>query len=280
MSNDLAAVAARYERDGYCFPLDAMSEAQAGRYRAQLEAAHNSDEAGALERAILFSHANFILPFVDEITRLPSVLEPVKAVLGDDLIVWGANFFIKEPQTSDFVSWHQDSTYWGLDDAAEVTAWIALSPATRESGCMRFVPGSHTRDIVEHRDTYSETNMLTRGQEIAVEVDEAATTDVVLKAGQMSLHHGHLFHASHANRSSDRRIGLAIRYITPAMRQTSSIKTYAHLVSGQDPYGHFELLPPPNGLMSAADVQLARQAISLEEQILYEGAAEVGKRAN
>ncbi len=279
MRGDLSGLVAQYERDGYFFPLEAMPEAQAGSYRAQLEAAHNSDAAGALEKAILFSHANFILPFVDEITRLPSILEPVKAVLGDDLIVWGANFFIKEPQTSDFVSWHQDLTYWGLDDVAEVTAWVALTPATRESSCMRFVPGSHSRAIVEHRDTFSETNMLTRGQEIAVEVDEAATTDVVLKAGQMSLHHGHLFHASHANRSDDRRIGLAIRYITPAMRQTSDIKTYAHLVAGQDSYGHFELLAPPSGLMSAADIQLARQAIALEEQILYEGAAETGKRA-
>ncbi len=129
-----------------------------------------------------------------------------------------------------------------------VTAWVALSPATRESGCMRFVAGSHLREIVEHRDTFSAKNMLSRGQEIAVAVDDSEAVDVLLEPGQMSLHHGRTFHASHANRSSDRRIGLAIRYIAPSMKQTGERRTVAVLVRGEDRYGHFELAPPPSGI--------------------------------
>lgn len=271
-------IAARYDRDGYCFPVRVMSEDQALAYRAALEGVQADCGGDPPRKAILFSHANFVLPFVDEITRLPAVLDPVRAVLGPDLLVWGANFFIKEPRTPDYVSWHQDLTYWGLDAVAEVTAWLALSPATRESGCMRFLPGSHTREIVPHRDTFADANMLTRGQEIAVEVDEDAAVDVVLRPGQMSLHHGHLFHASRANAGDDRRIGLAIRYITPAMRHTSGAKAYVHLVSGEDRHGHFRLLPPPGGVMTDRDLETARRAIALEEDILYAGATERGKR--
>ena len=239
---DANEIAIRYESDGYCFPIQAMTEAEAGAYRDMLER-QAGERDDPVEKAILFSHADMVLPFVDEISRRPSIVEPVKAVLGPDLLVWGANFFIKEPGTTDFVSWHQDLTYWDLNDAAEVTAWVALSPATRESGCMRFVPGSHLGGIVDHRDTFAGENMLSRGQEIAVEVDEKEAIDVILQPGQMSLHHGRLFHGSRANRSEDRRIGLAIRYITPAMRQSSGVKTFVHLVAGEDRYGHFELLP-------------------------------------
>ena len=117
------------------------------------------------------------------------------------------------------MTWHQDLTYWGLDDMDEVTAWVALSPSTTESGCMRFVPGSHKRSLVEHVDTFADDNLLTRGQEIAVDVDESAAADVELRPGQASLHHGHLFHSSGPNTTPDRRIGAAIRYITPSMQQ-------------------------------------------------------------
>ncbi len=275
---DMDDIAARYARNGYCFPIGVMTEDEARAYRAMLERQVDDRGDDPAEKAILFSHANFVLPFVDEIMRRPSILDPVKAVLGPDLLVWGANFFIKEARTEDFVSWHQDLTYWDLDDAAEVTAWVALSPATTESGCMRFVPGSHDRGIVAHRDTFADANMLTRGQEIAVRVDEDEAVDVVLKPGQMSLHHGRLFHGSRANVSDDRRIGLAIRYITPGMRQTSGAKTFTHLVAGEDRYGHFQLLPPPSGVMTERDMEIARRVVQMNDEFLYSGAAELGKR--
>ncbi len=278
IQRELGTLAEDYGRTGYYFPIDVMSEAQARTYRDSLETVQRQRRATPLEKAIFFSHANFVLPFVDEITRLPAVLDPVRTVLGPDLLVWGANFFIKEPNTPNFVSWHQDLTYWGLDDSAEVTAWVALSPATTESGCMRFLPGSHAGEVVAHRDTFDQANMLSRGQEIAVEVDEREAVDVILRPGQMSLHHGRMFHASRPNRSPDRRIGLAVRYITPGMRQISGVKAYAHLVSGEDTFGHFQLLPPPTGVMADGDLETAARAVELEEQILYAGASRRGKR--
>ena len=119
----------------------------------------------------------------------------------------GSVFFNKEPQTQDYISWHQDITYWGLDQEGDVvTAWVALSPSTPESGCMRVVPGTHKREVVPHQDTFGAQNMLSRGQEIAVEVDEDHAVDLVLQPGQMSLHHVKIFHGSRQNRAADRRL--------------------------------------------------------------------------
>jgi ectoine hydroxylase-related dioxygenase (phytanoyl-CoA dioxygenase family) len=267
-----------YERDGYVFPLEVMTPEQAAAHRAMFESVEAAHADDAVASRVVKGCASIVLPFVDEIMRLPSVLDPVRAVLGDDLLVMGANVFVKEPATPAFVSWHQDLTYWGYDDASEVTAWVALTAATPENGCMRFIPGSHQRKIVDHRDTFDESNMLSRGQEVAVDVNEEESVDAALRPGEMSLHHGHLFHASYPNRSTDRRIGLVIRYVTPSMRQVSGQSMFAHHVAGEDRFGHFRLLPPPSGVMAHADVETALEAIALQEQVGYSGAADRGKR--
>ena len=279
MTIDLDGMVADYQRDGYCFPIDVMSAEQAADYRAQLEAVERERGAGDDRfAAATFRFPHLVMPFADEITRLPAIVEPVKALLGPDVLVWGATFFVKEARTRDYVSWHQDLTYWDLDDVAEVTAWVALSPATVPNGCMRFIPGSHTSGIVPHRDTFAEENMLTRGQELDEGVDESRAVDVVLAPGQMSLHHGHMFHGSHANRSDHRRIGLAIRYITPAMRQVSGVKSHATLVAGEDRHGHFQLVPPPTELLAPADLDLALQAVRSADTFLYAEAERNGRR--
>lgn len=266
-----------FARDGYVAPLAAMTQAEAAGYRARLEAIERDHAGHPFLKEGVYSMPHLLFPLVDEVMRRPSILEPVSQVLGPDLLVWGTTFFIKDADTPDHVTWHQDLTYWGLDSTREVTAWIALSAATVKSGAMRFLPGSHTKEIAPHRDTFGGTNLLTRGQEIAVEVDEARAVDVVLEPGQMSLHHGRLFHASHHNRSGDRRIGLALRYISPDMRQTVGKQDFAVLVQGEDSFGHFELLGPPRGVLHPDDVALVRRVNEIEQQYYYDGAAELGR---
>src|SRR3954454_1875274 len=142
------------------------------------------------------------------------------------------------PMNPAFVSWHQDATYWGLDSSDVATAWIAMSPANKVSGCMKFIPGTH-KEQVRHDDTFNTNNLLTRGQEIAVQVDEKKAIFVELKPGQASLHHVLLFHGSEPNRSGDRRIGLAIRYTPTRLKQAVGQRDWATLVRGKDTYGHF-----------------------------------------
>ena len=272
MTTLTSEIAQTYERDGYFFPVEILSEAEAAELRADFEAgeAELADRPGEL--ALLRSSPAHLLPSFAALVRHPLLIDAVGQILGPDLLVWGSGFFIKEPQTPDYVSWHQDLTYWGLDQQQEVTAWVALSPATIESGCMRFVAGSHKQPIVPHFDTHAEQNLLTRGQEIEVEVDEADATDVVLRPGQVSLHHGHLFHASNPNGSDDRRIGVALRYITPSMSQRSGIKPLVAHVSGTDEYGHFTHAPVPQGRLLEADFERCRNSGKLMREVLFEGA--------
>ncbi len=267
-------IAGSYDRDGFVFPLDIMSAVQARALRADYEAAE-AELAGDAERlALLYAYPDRLLPSFDRMIRHPRIIEAVSRILGPDLMVWSAGMFIKEANSHHIVSWHQDLTYWGLDQVDEVTAWLALSPATRASGCMQFVAGSHKRRAVPHVDSFAPDNLLTRGQEIAVEVDPQDAVHVELKPGQASLHQGHLFHASDPNSTGDRRIGSAVRYIRPAMRQQSGDRTLVALVAGEDRHGHFEVAGAPGGRLAEADFEACRRDSEIKRRILYEGVEE------
>ncbi len=253
MHGALENLAAGYRRDGYVFPIRAMSATEAAAERARLEAVEREVRDDPARRRTLRRNANIVLDFVDAITRLPAITDRVATILGEDLLVLKVSFFIKEAGSPNHVPWHQDLHYWGLDGEDEVTAWLALSPATPRSGCMRFVPGSHNQ-VVEHRETSDEQNLLRWRQELAVEVDESDAVDVVLAPGEFSLHHGLAIHASAPNRSDDRRIGLAIRYIPAGMKPADDVPMTAMLVRGEDRQGNFTLAEPPSGVLTAPDL--------------------------
>jgi len=275
--NDMASTfAADYARDGFVFPVDILTSVEAQALRADLEAGEAALADDPKRRGLLRGYPARLLPSFDALIRHPKMIAAASAVLGPDLLVWGSGLFIKEANTPHFVSWHQDLTYWGLDQPDEVTLWVALSPASVESGCMRFVPGSHREQIVPHKDTFSGENLLTRGQELAVEVNEADAVDAVLQTGQASVHHGHLFHSSRPNRTDDRRIGAAIRYITPRMKARSGPETEVQLVAGADRYGHFTLIDGPTERMAEADFVRTAADDARRHAVLFEGAEAAG----
>ncbi|MFK8075598.1 MAG: phytanoyl-CoA dioxygenase family protein [Granulosicoccus sp.] len=262
-------LAERYHRDGFAHPLDIISPAEAKVLRDDLEAAESELFEDNEKLTLLRSYPDRLLPSFDAIIRHKKLIEAVSQLLGPDLMVWSAALFIKEANSPHIVSWHQDLTYWGLDDAEETTCWLALSEASEQSGCMRFVPGSHKTQIVEHIDTFAADNLLSRGQEIAVEVNESDAVPVALLPGQSSMHHGQLFHASGPNTSDDRRIGMAIRYIKPSMRQNTGEKPLVALVSGEDRYSHFTIADSPSSRLSSADFELCRTDWALKQRLLY-----------
>ncbi|MEM8815930.1 MAG: phytanoyl-CoA dioxygenase family protein [Pseudomonadota bacterium] len=258
-----------YERDGCLFPIDVFSKADASRLRSELESLEERVSGNRERQAMLKNNSNWVLPWFDALARNRRILGAVSSVMGPDLLALNVDLFVKEPRTKDFISWHQDLHYWGLDSDDEVTVWLALSPATAQSGCMRFLPGSHTA-VVEHKDTFEDRNMLSRGQELAVDVDEEKTVNVELKPGQISLHHGRMFHASAANRSDDRRIGIAIRYVRPSVGLAKDgEKTGASLVLGHDACGNFDLVEPPQAEFEPAAVENWQRLRRIEEKILF-----------
>ena len=218
------------------------------------------------------NYPHVIFRFAYQIACHFNILDAVEAILGPDILVWGSTFFVKEPHTDSFVSWHQDLRYWGLDSDAEVSAWLALSPVSEANGCMRFVPGSHQGDLLPHIDTFEDDNALTRGQEAVVDIEAADTISVSLKPGQASFHHGKLLHSSGPNYSDERRIGFAINYIAPHVRQVVASEDFAMLVRGEDRYGNFSLVPRPDADMSGAAMRWHGTILAAQNKAMYENA--------
>lgn len=267
-----------YRDNGYLFPLDIFNAVLVDMIRAELEQAHADAVNLGLENEwpqLTRANTHYLLPFVYQVATAPPLLDAVESILGPDILLWSAEFFIKGAHTDKMVSWHQDLTYWGLGETDdEITAWLALSEVNVESGCMRFLPGSHQQRLLPHRDTFDETNLLSRGQQIEVEVDEDDAVDVVLRPGQVSLHHGRLFHASGPNLSDHDRIGLVFRFLTPDVRQRVSERDYAMQVRGIDSQGNWIHVAPPTRSFAPADLALYQRIKEDQSAALAEGAAQ------
>jgi chlorinating enzyme len=263
-----SAAVEQYHRDGCYFPIRALSTDEAASHRRRLE--DHERKTGAPLQGNWRHKCHLLFTWADELVHHPRILDAVEDVIGPNILCWTTNFFIKEAANPGFVSWHQDATYWGLDPDDVVTAWVAFTDATPENGYMQVIPGSHKVDQLPHVDTFHKDNLLSRGQEIAVEVDKAKAVGIALQPGEMSLHHIKLVHGSEPNRTNDRRIGLAIRYIPTYVRQTK-VRDSAMLVRGVDEEHNFD--PEPRPQLDLDDAALAAHADAVGRQVkaLYSG---------
>jgi non-heme Fe2+,alpha-ketoglutarate-dependent halogenase len=264
------AEVARYRERGILHPLPAITppeaRALAERYLGNAEFIQGRNN----------QKPHLLFTWLDALVRDARILDAVESVLGPNLWCWGAQFFAKPPGDAAYVSWHQDATYWGLSSPDVITAWVALTPSTHTSGCMQVVPGTHHRQV-RHEDRFDDSNLLSRGQEVAVKVDPESVVDVELQPGQMSLHHVLLFHGSEPNRATHPRIGFAIRYVPTHVRQLSPIRDSALLVRGRDEFGHFDHEASPAADGDAAALACHAAAIDRQLRILYAGAQARGK---
>ncbi len=259
-----------YQQQGFLFPLPVLADPQTATLRNKLEELETQN--GGRLPASVNRKPHLLLTWLNELIRDSRILDPVADILGPDILCWGSGFFIKNAHDPARVTWHQDSTYWGLSKPDIVTAWVAFTPSTTENGCMRVVPGTQTLRQLPHRDTFASDNLLSRGQEIAVEVDESKAVDIVLTPGQMSLHHVLLVHGSEPNRSALRRIGFAIRYVPTYVKQLTGVRDSATLVCGTDKYGHFLLEPAPRSDFHPDALSFHSEMLAANNQILYDGA--------
>jgi hypothetical protein len=262
------AQVAQFHEQGFLSPIRVMSAEAAGAIRERLEAYER--ESGGPLRGNLRHKSHLLFTFVSELVHDERIVDAIEDLYGHDLLCWNTNFFIKEAANPAFVSWHQDSTYWGLSSPDVVTAWVALSRSDEESGAMSVIPGTHKMDQIPHRDTFDDRNLLTRGQEVAVDVDPSTAVRLDLEPGEMSLHHVRIVHGSPPNRSRDRRIGLAIRYIPTSVRQLEG-EDSATLVRGADTYRSFEHEPVPGADMQPDMVALHTAIAERNARILYRG---------
>ena len=257
-------------KDGYVFPVDVLSAGEVANIRGQVEA-EEAKHGGKLLPGQR-SKGHLLFKWLDNLIRDPRVLDPVEQLIGPNILCWNTLFWIKEADHKSFVGWHQDTKYWGLSSDKVVTAWMALSPASIEAGCMKVLPGSHIGDVLEHDENYNADNMLTRGQELSVEPREEDAVYMPLQPGQMSIHNYRIAHASGPNNAPDRRIGVSMHYMPPETEQIVGSWDSAALVRGEDSCGHFEPTPVPAHDFDETAVAFHKRAAQAFREVLYHGA--------
>ena len=263
-----------YQQNGYLAPIDIFTEDEADELYTTFRWLEN--DYG--ERLLGYgrNNAHQVLPLFDQIAHHPSILDVIESLIGPNILVAGTTLFVKEPEQRGFISWHQDARYNGLKPYNWVTAWLALTDATRENGCMYMWPESHLEGQRDHVDTYGEDNLLTRGQTV-MDVPEDKIVPVELRPGQLSVHHPWVVHGSGHNVSNQRRVGFAIQsYIGPEVEQQLG-KTYAQLARGYDDYNHHFLVPRASGSMVPKEVTLWHAANEELRGVLYYDAKKLGK---
>jgi phytanoyl-CoA dioxygenase PhyH len=245
----------RYRRDGYLFPIPALSPAETTKYLAGLERFEKWLGVPVTQADRKWRSAGYVfLPWVDALVRHPRILDAVESVIGPDILVYTSTFFIKEPHSPTFAAWHQDATYFGLRPHEHVTAWVALTDATAEAGCMEVVSSSGMPRQLRHAALGLADSINGGGQAIVEDFDRQGAVAMELPAGHFSLHHTLCRHRSAPNRASYRRIGLGISYIPASVRTIGSYRLSALLVRGRDGNGHFDLLPSPEIELGAAEL--------------------------
>jgi ectoine hydroxylase-related dioxygenase (phytanoyl-CoA dioxygenase family) len=213
----------RYHREGWLVPRLRLSADRVAELRAalaeliernpgvrpeKLVSAHIEGDPAAGNAEGVRGHRSFL-----ELARDPDIVELVAGVLGDDIVLWGCHVFCKPAHEGFETPWHQDGHYWPIRPLATCTVWVAIEPSKRTNGCLRVIPGSHAgRRLWEH--LHEDRGDLTLAQRLAPGAfDDARAVSIELDPGQMSLHDVYMIHGAEANRSGQRRTGVALRYM-------------------------------------------------------------------
>ena len=264
----------QYKNEGYVSPIDIFTSEEAEKIKAEIEFIEKKwpNELIGIGR----NNVHYISTVLDQVCHNSKILDSVESIIGKNILVGGTTLFIKDPDNKGFVSWHQDAKYIGFEPHNWVTAWLAVTEASEENGCMRMWPGTHKEKIRVHKDTFNKNNLLTRGQTIQ-DIKIADTVPNILKSGQLSLHHPMIVHGSGPNKSNNRRIGFVIQsYIGTNVDQVIG-KVYVQQARGEDAFKFHEHTKRPIGLMNKEDIKIRTKANTELSKIFYKGSGKKGK---
>ena len=264
----------QYEDEGFVCPINIFSKDKAKEIRNEIEIIENK-MPGELDKSGRYN-AHLISPLLDKVTHNPNILDAVQSIIGEDILVCGTTLFIKNPNEKGYVSYHQDAKYIGLEPHNWVTAWVAITDSNEHNGCMRMWSGSHKENLKDHEQMFNEGNLLTRGQTVK-NVPKEKTTPLILKAGQMSLHHPTVVHGSDLNKSDDRRIGFVIQsYIGSNVKQVLG-KNSVQIARGKDDFNYHEKIPRTQTLMNKDDLLIKKRENENLQEIFYKGSEKKGR---
>ena len=237
---------AQYQREGVVFPfriLDTEKAIQLADHCSVLRS-----RMGHWVASPQISKPHLVSRAMADVIRNETLLDAVESIIGPDILCWTVTVFAKPPKSGGYVGWHQDRTYWGLSPEEQVvTAWLALTDAHCDNGCMSVLRGSHLQGNRDHEIVPNTENILLSGQEVAIERHEKDDlVHVELDPGEASIHHSKVVHGSNPNQSDRPRVGLSIQYISADVRQRNNGGVdSASAVRGNTSRSKLELEPLP-----------------------------------
>lgn len=249
----------QYERDGFLFPLPALNRDECLKFRSAFEELETNLGGKAARLSLVQTHLHFRWAY--DLAVHPAILDAIEDIIGPNILIHSSSVFCKYPGDRKYVSWHQDGYYMQLNPPQLVSAWVALSDSRVENGCMQVLPGTHQHNLV-HTEVKHKNNLLITGMTVGAEVDEAQAVNIVLKPGEISLHHLNLIHGSQPNQSATKRVGFAIRYMAPEVRRAIPQDYPSVLARGEDNYHYHELLKSPPS--DSIEEGIAAQRILIE----------------
>ena len=264
----------KYQDKGYLSPIEALTKDEANEVKEEIEFIEKKwpNELKGLGR----NYVHLISPIFDKVVHNSKILDTVEDIIGKNILVGGTTLFIKDPDKKGFVSFHQDAKYIGFEPHNWVTAWLAITDSNEENGCMRMYSGTHKKDLKVHNEKFNDGNLLTRGQTVE-NVPIEKTEPVILKAGQMSLHHPKIVHGSGINRSDKRRIGFVIQsYIGTNVEQVIG-KVYVQQARGEDTFNYHNHVERPTFTMEEKNMNIRKIAMEELSNIFYIGLEKKGK---
>ena len=263
----------QYNDNGYVAPIDILSTEEAFIARQEIELIEK-EMPSEIDKSGRYN-VHLISPELDKIVHNSKILDAVESIIGKNILVCSTTLFIKNPNQTGYVSYHQDAKYIGLEPHNWVTAWVAITDSYEENGCMRMWPGSHI-EIRDHNQKFDKGNLLTRGQTVE-NVPENEVKSVELKAGQMSLHHPRIVHGSGINKSDDRRIGFVIQsYIGTNVKQVLG-KNGVQIARGTDEFKYHEEISRVRNFMDEEGMALRKRENQYLQEIFYNGSEKKGE---
>jgi hypothetical protein len=249
-----------FHYDGFLFPIPALTPDEvatclAGLHRLESDLGSPVAEADVKWRSHAYAHS----PWFNDLIRHPRILDAIEDVIGPNILVWTSTFFIKEPHSPTYAAWHQDGAYFGLEPREQVCAWVALTDASREAGCMEQLSSRGAAREYHHAALGLANSINRAGQTIVDDFDRSNPTAMALPTGSFSLHHEFAVHRSAPNNASHRRVGIGLNYVPTHARVDGPVRCCAMLVRGEDTYGHFDLIDPPEAERDAAALAVHQQ---------------------
>lgn len=257
----------QFQKQGYVCPVPCLPAQEVAEVLAHLDRVQN--RFGGRLPPFANAKPHLLFPWLWKLVQDPRLTGLASSVLGPDLLCYGSSFIIKPPASSKYVAWHQDVTYWGLSSPKAVTIWIALTPSTSASGCVRVVPGSHVV-AQDHTDSNDPDNLLGRGEVLVMDVDETKSCNLHLEPGEMSMHDSLIVHGSDPNQTDIPRIGFAVRYIPATTSPKEDTPMSATLALGRN-HSQFSLELEPMADMEEAAMKRHRDIFRSGMKTIFDG---------